>query len=154
LPRPSFSFKAGEGGDPPTPHPPIQQVSASSFTYGPPPLFLLCIIFLTLINHRITGAGGNQQVKLTNEELDTLRRTLQEQEVLIKGYQAENEGAVRKIKELTEALLRAEAAGADAAVRLLMMLSTPYHQLSDLFPILSYHLVSGEGGATDDACSR
>ena len=43
----------------------------------------------------MTGAGGNQVVKLTQEELETLRRTLEEQEVLLKGYQVENEGAVR-----------------------------------------------------------
>ena len=42
--------------------------------------------------------GASPEVKLTGEELATLRRNAEEQEALIKAYQHENEVAVKRIK--------------------------------------------------------
>jgi hypothetical protein len=52
------------------------------------------------------GSGGAQgrlaapgdKVQLSGEELTALRRNVEEQEVLIKGYQQENEAAMQRIK--------------------------------------------------------
>ena len=41
---------------------------------------------------------GSTEVKLSGDELQALRKQLEEQEVLIRGYQAADEAAVRKIK--------------------------------------------------------
>lgn len=43
-------------------------------------------------------SSSTGEVKLSGDELTQLRKNVEEQEVLIKGYQQENEVATRKIK--------------------------------------------------------
>ncbi|GAX83641.1 hypothetical protein CEUSTIGMA_g11065.t1 [Chlamydomonas eustigma] len=64
---------------------------------------------------KLTAIGD--KVQLSGEELAALRRNVEEQEVLIKGYQQENEAAVQKIKALEEEVARAEAIAAEGAMR-------------------------------------
>ncbi|GLC40224.1 hypothetical protein PLESTB_000227900 [Pleodorina starrii] len=59
------------------------------------------------------GVGGG----ITPEEAATLRKELEQTEVLIRGYQQENEAATRRIKELEESLAAAESRTAEEVLR-------------------------------------
>ncbi|KXZ50182.1 hypothetical protein GPECTOR_17g819 [Gonium pectorale] len=61
-----------------------------------------------------TGVGGPS---ISPDEAAALRKELLQTELLIRGYQTENEAATRRIKELEESLAAVEARAAEEALR-------------------------------------
>ncbi|GFR49111.1 hypothetical protein Agub_g10907 [Astrephomene gubernaculifera] len=63
------------------------------------------------------AAGGGAAACISPEEAATLRKELEQTELLIRGYQLENEAATRRIKELEESLAAAESRTAAEVIR-------------------------------------
>ena len=57
---------------------------------------------LTLRQKILNAEGGSEEMKLTEAEFQALRKEIEEQEVLLKGYQSENESAILKLKQMKD----------------------------------------------------
>lgn len=53
-----------------------------------------------MLQAKLLSKSSAEAPGLSPEELASLRKEVEEQETLLKGYQAENEAALRRIKEL------------------------------------------------------
>ena len=60
------------------------------------------------LRQKILGAEDGAEVKLNEKEFAALRREIDEQETLLKGYQSENESAVLKLKQMKEEMRERE----------------------------------------------
>ncbi|GIL79382.1 hypothetical protein Vretimale_16551 [Volvox reticuliferus] len=68
-------------------------------------------------NPRGSQHGVGIGSSISPEEAATLRKELEQTELLIRGYQQENEAATRRIKELEESLAAAESRAAEEVLR-------------------------------------